>query len=923
MSRRRADESAPSPTCSLAMAADRLANALCDVLDVFNRGSCSGNPNDGILADLRSLTTPLATELERALASEGVVQTPINVMLVSKTSLSLRDWAVGVTMATQAQLAKDALPQTESTRSADQTMKSVRGQFDSALTRLQPPPGAGSDSPPFISYPVAKLTYPECIDEFDDLSQTLGNRMDDLEESARSRNPNAFCDAVQAVADAVMGMIQVATQSAYLVGAGQPCNEPGRAPRLTQSEARQVMEDVECLQRGIDVITREAPTFTSNQQRASHLSPTVNEITRASSNMCQLTRQCISESIDATEKKMLAENAKDVAQTTTNLVKSLNTDDPGSPSTGDQVVQIATRLRSSASILVNSLLEDVGDVPVQVLPEAAEQQGPILLRGRTVVEKASCLTDTAENLLKATISDTIYRKHRKGLECATQDLRFCICDSRPGWKALESLKSTARELLRRLDHAGLQQYSQENASNLEATTPLLNSSLRQVTALSGKMAGDWKHSRWELLSQDAHLISSYLPNVAHVCISACGMLKRSSDQAALQSYLRTVLETTDALSTRLLTQMGKYFGGPPDSDPSPVSASADQLRLACRELLICIEELTARQGNLNSQIASIQGALKKLETSVSPPHIVEQISLVALQTWLASQAQTLVQAGGRLSETSKTAGSSGEEAAASHLVQQFLKTAETTQQLISLLTSQPNMSDTSDATFRLADRLRTVVQSIGTSCVEVLENPRHPESLRSLTTRVSSLVAVLRESAHGVHACVNAAEGIARKVADFDSAIYFARANSLVDRSSRQFAERSSPTAVTNDIQAAQEEIMHLLKGIVEETNALSRNTTGDQDKLAVSAQNCLLHVNNLHAKTLHLLSRPDFDTVSAASEEARTEARVSLLSIARAVSASLIDLLTQSRNLITTEKANLSVVEAQLNSTAADVSFH
>lgn len=231
--------------------------------------------------------------------------------------------------------------------------------------------------------------------------------------------------------------------------------------------------------------------------------------------------------------------------------------------------------------------------------------------------------------------------------------------------------------------------------------------------------------------------------------------------------------------------------------------------------------------------------------------------------------------------------------------------------------------------------------------MEVLESPRHPESLRSLTTRVSSLVAVLRESAHGVHACVNAAEGIARKVADFDSAIYFARANSLVDRSCGQFTERGSPTAIANDIQAAQEEIMHLLKGIVEETNALvssqmdlfccfivnklnflvssifkSRNTSGDQDKLAVSAQNCLLCVNNLHAKTLQLLSRPDLDTVSPASEEARTEARVSLLSMARAVSASLIDLLTHSRNLVTAEKANLSAVEAQLNSTAADVSF-
>lgn len=117
------------------------------------------------------------------------------------------------------------------------------------------------------------------------------------------------------------------------------------------------------------------------------------------------------------------------------------------------------------------------------------------------------------------------------------------------------MQSTAKELLRKLDQAGLQQYRDEEASNLESKTPLLNSSLHQVTALSGKMAGDWRHSRWELVSQDAHLIASYLPNVVNICLSACGMLKRSSDQAALQSYLRTVLETTDGLSTRLITQM--------------------------------------------------------------------------------------------------------------------------------------------------------------------------------------------------------------------------------------------------------------------------------------------------------------------------------------------------------------------------------
>lgn len=72
----------------------------------------------------------------------------------------------------------------------------------------------------------------------------------------------------------------------------------------------------------------------------------------------------------------------------------------------------------------------------------------------------------------------------------------------------------------------------------------------------------------------------------------------------------------------------------------------------------------------------------------------------------------------------------------------------------------------------------------------------------------------------------------------------------------------------------------------------------------------------------MNLLSRPDLDATSKATEEARTEARVNLLSMARAVSASLIDLLTHSRSLITAERSNLPVVETQIHSAVADVNF-
>ncbi len=78
------------------MAADRLANALYQVLEAVNSGgsgdgsSRTGSPfdqNEEVLGELRKMAKPLAAELERALACEGVTQTPVNVMFVSKASL--------------------------------------------------------------------------------------------------------------------------------------------------------------------------------------------------------------------------------------------------------------------------------------------------------------------------------------------------------------------------------------------------------------------------------------------------------------------------------------------------------------------------------------------------------------------------------------------------------------------------------------------------------------------------------------------------------------------------------------------------------------------------------------------------------------------------------------------------------------------
>ncbi|VDN15470.1 unnamed protein product [Dibothriocephalus latus] len=176
------------------------------------------------------------------------------------------------------------------------------------------------------------------------------------------------------------------------------------------------------------------------------------------------------------------------------------------------------------------------------------------------------------------------------------------------------MKSASRSLLRRLDDVGLQSQGQnsDSSSELGTSVPLINSSLHQIAALSGKLAGDWRQERWELVANDANQMLSYLPSLVNEAIKAMTGLNRSCDQAQLQGCLRTVLEATDVLSDNLLNRIRKYADEDKEDTAAPISEHADQLRQACRDLLNCVDELSMRQGSLNSQVATIHAACAKV-----------------------------------------------------------------------------------------------------------------------------------------------------------------------------------------------------------------------------------------------------------------------------------------------------------------------
>lgn len=74
--------------------------------------------------------------------------------------------------------------------------------------------------------------------------QDLDGFLDVVPPAARERDSDRFMAAVKSVAEATCQLMQVANQSAYLVGAAHPSSKPGRVGRLQRCDQLTTLHDL-------------------------------------------------------------------------------------------------------------------------------------------------------------------------------------------------------------------------------------------------------------------------------------------------------------------------------------------------------------------------------------------------------------------------------------------------------------------------------------------------------------------------------------------------------------------------------------------------------------------------------------------------------------------------------------------------------
>ncbi|THD23639.1 Talin-1 [Fasciola hepatica] len=965
-----------SEVVRLAHIADHITSALAEVIRAAGgRGGTQIETIGHLLDGLNKVGPPVAASLRYAMhtvntdVAEIEYDQPIPDFPPEQAILQLRNWAVELSLQADNKAASNSEKNTDRTSwdvtlpdtNMTEAMAQMRGQCEAAVRRvatlIQPATvssesvnthGTGSPPPSAFNYcairlPVNNDTYSDCLEHVTNIDQEMKTFTDAIPQAAVKRDAQKFTDAVKAVAQATCYLLQVTNQAAYLISASHPASKPGHASLLAKSDQLTSLHDhIAAVRKGVSELGCTAPSFAPDGLLSLEIMNISNNVVQHATQLCQSTRPLLAECKNSSEKKAMAESLERVARaasSVSNIVHSVKSA-PASESaaTFSHLKTKVNQLEEAVDQYADILLRAAGGSPSQVAEEALVLQAPLLGSSQAVVRQSSQLLTHSQQLITtdkvayASASDQ-YSHSQQALSTSITQLRDLLSQMKPGVDACQRLRDVVETLQTEIDDTLLTLTPQRkstttaliaNANRIESSLALMRSCVHQIGEQTVQAVDNWEQGHWELMAHNVQDVSTYLPNLVKESTRCAVSLSQASEQTALLSLTRTILEAEQQVIDHLVQCIEDKNVHTLKSRPSDATARdyVNQLKQACQELLARVNAIAKQQGGLNWHISSINSACSKLDyiTAVSSANSSNDStgatyslpsSFVQLHTRLGHQSRALSEAASRLAEVSTgnwTVASADDDSevaitqATAAVAHAFTQMAETVQSISGVLSKQTQ----AETGLILARRLCQITQAVGAACADFLRAPVHPEQLNKLTSRLVDLKSALQSCARGADACAAAATGIGRLVAELDTAVLFARTDALVDPagSPSSLSPTMSPMSKTmltskqRAFQSAQEAAMQAAKGIVEDMRALIKNTATDQDALAVSAQNCLLRATELTSAVKSAATRA---SSGMSNNESCIESQVLLLTAAHEVAAGLVDLLQQGKAVAAT----------------------
>nr|XP_057930844.1 talin-2 isoform X2 [Doryrhamphus excisus] len=737
-------------------------------------------------------------------------------------------------------------------------------ECDNALRELEAVRGL-LDNP---SEPINELSYFDCIESVMENSKVLGESMAGISQHCKTCDVVAFGECVGVASKALCGLTEAAGQASYLVGVSDPNSQSGHEGLVDPIQFARAHQAIQmACQSLVDPTSSPSQVLSAATIVAKHTSA-----------LCNACRLASSKTSNPVARRQFVQSAKEVANTTANLVKTIKALD------GDFSEENRNRCRVATTPLLEAVENlstfannpDFASIPAQISNEGSVAQEPIVRSARSMLDSSTYLLETARSLVlnpKDPPTWSILAGHSRTVSDSIKSLITSIRDKAPGQKECDYSIDSINKCIRDIEQASLAAVGQtlpcRDDISMEALQEQLTSSVQEIGHLIDPVSTAAQGEAAHLGHKVTQLASYFDPLI----VASVGLASKLQDH----QQQMTILDQTKTLSESALQMLyaAKEGGGNPKASHThdAISEAAQLMKEAVDDIMVTLNEAASEGGMVGGMVESIAEAMGRLDEGAPPE---PEGSFVDYQTTMVKFSKAIAIVAQEMMTKSVTCpdelGS-----LASQVTVDYGQLAH--QGRLAAATAEPE---------EVALLIKTRVQELGHGSIYLVQkagalqlSPTDSfskreliECARAVTEKVSLVLSALQAGNKGTQACITAASAVSGIIADLDTTIMFASAGTLNPENEESFADH-------------RENILKTAKALVEDTKLLVAGAASTQEKLAQAAQSS--------AKTITQLTEVvKLGATSMGSEDPETQ--VVLINAVRDVAKALAELISATK---------------------------
>ncbi|NXQ23830.1 TLN1 protein, partial [Alaudala cheleensis] len=675
---------------------------------------------------------------------------------------------------------------------------------------------------------VNDMSYFNCLDSVMENSKVLGESMAGISQNAKNSKLPEFGDSISAASKALCGLTEAAAQAAYLVGVSDPNSQAGQQGLVDPTQFARANQAIQmACQNLVDPACTQSQVLSAATIVAKHTSA-----------LCNTCRLASSRTANPVAKRQFVQSAKEVANSTANLVKTIKALD------GEFNEENRERCRAATAPLIEAVDNltafasnpEFATVPAQISPEGRRAMEPIVIAAKTMLESSAGLIQTARSLAvnpKDPPQWSVLAGHSRTVSDSIKKLITNMRDKAPGQRECDEAIEVLNRCLREVDQASLAAISQQLAPRQDISQEALhNQMITAVQEISNLIEPVAAAARAEA-SQLGHKVSQMAQYFEPLIMAAVGAASKTPNHQQQMNLLDQTKTLAESALQMLYT--AKEAGGNPKQAAHTQEALEEAVQMmkeAVEDLTTTLNEAASAAGVVGGMVDSITQAINQLdEGPMGEPEgtfVDYQTTMVKTAKAIAVTVQEMV--------TKSTTNPDELGILANQLTHDYGQLAQEAKP--AALTAENE---------EIGSHIKRRVQELGHGCAALVTkagalqcSPSDAytkkeliESARKVSEKVSHVLAALQAGNRGTQACITAASAVSGIIADLDTTIMFATAGTLNRENSETFADH-------------REGILKTAKALVEDTKVLVQNATASQEKLAQAAQSSVSTITRL-----------------------------------------------------------------------------